>query len=148
MGWRLNDGAPENARHESGKNSRLTTKFRRVRPDGAYLRNNARPHVACNAWFGETMLRRPQSETAAVGADARVAENARDRGRAPRNHAAAACPRAAATVGAVVHAAYIAPVRCCTSTIARAEHLGTARSRCRRAPPRDSRRWCRCPHGR
>jgi len=32
--------------------SGLTTKFRRVRPDNPHLRNNARPHVACNDWFG------------------------------------------------------------------------------------------------
>lgn len=29
-----------------------TIKFRRVRPDSPYLRNNAWPHVACNVWFG------------------------------------------------------------------------------------------------
>lgn len=43
-----------------------TTKVRRVRPSCHLRWGNARPHVTCNAWFGDTMPRHPQSETAAV----------------------------------------------------------------------------------
>lgn len=52
-----------------------------------------RPTSPCNDWFGETMLRHAKRETAAVGADARIAESARSRSWPPRDHAAAASPR-------------------------------------------------------
>jgi hypothetical protein len=36
---------------------RLTDQVQARAPDDTCLRNNARPRVACNALFGETMLR-------------------------------------------------------------------------------------------
>ncbi len=99
------------------------------------------PTSPCYAWFGETMPRHTQSATAPVAADARGAEDARNRRWAPRDHVAAARPRETAAVGAAVQAVDAVRARCCSCATATVEHLGIARGCCGCLPLRNSCRW-------